>query len=88
MLALSDFFRKRVQKYIIFQYGSFLVSKFETFLKYKLLYSFKSPKSHQWYWVWVEVYMHNYLKANEGTFTGTLIRFYDLFTTKHYFILL
>lgn len=30
-----------------------------SFLKYKLLYSFKSPKSHQWYWVWVEVYMHN-----------------------------
>ena len=27
-----------------------------SFLKYKLLYSFKSPKSHQWYWVWVEVY--------------------------------
>lgn len=27
-----------------------------TFLKYKLLYTFKSPKSHQWYWVWVEVY--------------------------------
>ncbi|MBR1941916.1 MAG: hypothetical protein IJ845_11435 [Bacteroidaceae bacterium] len=26
------------------------------FLKYKLLYTFKSPKSHQWYWVWVEVY--------------------------------
>ena len=27
-----------------------------SFLKYKLLYAFKSPKSHQWYWVWVEVY--------------------------------
>ena len=27
-----------------------------SFLKHKLLYSFKSPKSHQWYWVWVEVY--------------------------------
>lgn len=26
------------------------------FLKYKLLYAFKSPKTHQWYWVWVEVY--------------------------------
>ena len=24
--------------------------------EYKLLYTFKSPKSHQWYWVWVEVY--------------------------------
>ncbi len=22
----------------------------------RLLYTFKSPKSHQWYWVWVEVY--------------------------------
>ena len=30
-----------------------------SFLKYKLLYAFKSPKSHQWYWVWVEVYEHN-----------------------------
>lgn len=28
----------------------------EDFLKYKLLYTFKSPKSHQWYWVWGEVY--------------------------------
>lgn len=27
-----------------------------SFLRYKLLYTFKSPKSHQWYWVWVEVY--------------------------------
>jgi len=26
------------------------------FLRYKLLYAFKSTKSHQWYWVWVEVY--------------------------------
>lgn len=30
------------------------------FLKYKLLYTFKSPKSHQWYWVWVEVYDSNF----------------------------
>ena len=30
-----------------------------SFLKYKLLYTFKSPKSHQWYWVWVEVYERN-----------------------------
>lgn len=30
------------------------------FLKYKLLYAFKSPKSHQWYWVWVEVYQHDF----------------------------
>lgn len=29
------------------------------FLKYKLLYAFKSTKSHQWYWVWVEVYEHD-----------------------------
>lgn len=31
-----------------------------SFLKYKLLYAFKSSKSHQWYWVWVEVYEHNF----------------------------
>lgn len=30
-----------------------------SFLKYKLLYTFRSPKSHQWYWVWVEVYEHD-----------------------------
>ena len=30
----------------------------------------------------------NIYKANAGTFTGTRICFYDLFTTKHYFILL
>jgi hypothetical protein len=29
------------------------------FLLYKYLYSFKSPKSHQTYWVWVEVYEHH-----------------------------
>jgi hypothetical protein len=27
-----------------------------SFLQYKMLYTFRSPKSHQWYWVWVEVY--------------------------------
>lgn len=32
----------------------------DLFLKYKLLYTFKSPKSHQWYWVWVEVYDSNF----------------------------
>lgn len=31
-----------------------------SFFKYKLLYTFKSPKSHQWYWVWVEVYDQNF----------------------------
>lgn len=31
-----------------------------SFLKYKLLYTFKSPKSHQWYWVWVEVYERDF----------------------------
>jgi len=30
----------------------------------------------------------NIYKANAGTFTGTRISFYDLFTTKYYFILL
>lgn len=30
-----------------------------SFLKYKLLYVFKSTKSHQWYWVWIEVYEHD-----------------------------
>jgi len=30
------------------------------FLKHKLLYTFKSSKSHQWYWVWVEVYESNF----------------------------
>lgn len=30
------------------------------FLKYKLWYTFKSPKSHQWYWVWVEVYEQDF----------------------------
>lgn len=32
----------------------------DDFLKYKLLYSFKSPKSRQWYWVWVEVYERDF----------------------------
>lgn len=31
-----------------------------TFLRYKLLYTFRSPKSHQWYWVWVEVCQHDF----------------------------
>ena len=30
------------------------------FLLYKYLYSFKSPKSHQTYWVWIEVYRHHF----------------------------
>lgn len=30
-----------------------------SFLRYRLLYTFKSPKSHQWYWVWVERYDYN-----------------------------
>jgi hypothetical protein len=30
------------------------------FLLYKLLYSFKSNKSHQTYWVWVEVYSQHF----------------------------
>lgn len=43
------------------------------FLKYKLLYAFKSTKSHQWYWVWVEVYKHDvyavkfHLKAHRNS---------------------
>lgn len=28
----------------------------DSFFLYKLLYTFKSPKSNLWYWVWVEVY--------------------------------
>ena len=31
----------------------------DSFLKYKLLYTFKSSRSHQWYWVWVEVYEYD-----------------------------
>ena len=31
-----------------------------TFLRYKLLYSFRSPKTHMWYWVWVEAYEHDF----------------------------
>ena len=30
------------------------------FLMHRLLYSFKSPKTHQTYWVWVEVYKHHF----------------------------
>lgn len=50
-----------------------LTTSSSTFLKYKLLYTFKSPKSHQWYWVWVEVYESNFyavkfhLKANRNS---------------------
>lgn len=29
------------------------------FMRYRLLYSFRSSKSHQWYWVWVEAYEHD-----------------------------
>lgn len=44
-----------------------------SFLEYKLLYAFKSLKSHQWYWVWVEVYKHDiyavkfHLKAHRNS---------------------
>lgn len=31
-----------------------------SFLRYKLLYAFKSTKTHQWYWVWVEVYDNDF----------------------------
>lgn len=37
-----------------------IVATEHSFLKYKLLYTFKSPKSHQWYWVWVEVYERDF----------------------------
>ena len=30
------------------------------FLMHRLLYSFKSPKTHQTYWVWIEVYKHHF----------------------------
>lgn len=30
------------------------------FLKSKILYTFKSPKTYQWYWVWVEEYEHEF----------------------------
>lgn len=49
------------------------VNPITTFLKYKLLYTFKSPKSHQWYWVWVEVYQCDFyavkfhLKAHQDS---------------------
>lgn len=36
------------------------INPVNTFLKYKLLYTFKSSKSHQWYWVWVEVYQRDF----------------------------
>lgn len=46
-----------------------------SFLRYRLLYTFKSPKSHQWYWVWVERYDYNlyavkfHLKAHRDRIT-------------------
>ena len=30
------------------------------FMLFKELYSFKSPKSNQTYWVWIEVYKHHF----------------------------
>jgi hypothetical protein len=45
----------------------------DSFLRNKLLYTFKSSKSHQWYWVWVEVYEHDlyavkfHLKAHRNS---------------------
>lgn len=30
------------------------------FLMHRLLYSFKSPKTHQTYWVWIEVYKQHF----------------------------
>lgn len=48
-------------------------SRENAFLKYKLLYTFKSPKSHQWYWVWVEAYNYHlyavkfHLKAHRNS---------------------
>ena len=30
------------------------------FLLYRLLYSFKSTKTNQTYWVWIEVYKHHF----------------------------
>lgn len=32
----------------------------ETFMTHRLLYSFKSTKTNQTYWVWVEVYKHHF----------------------------
>lgn len=32
----------------------------DSILQYKKLYKFKSPKSHQWYMVWVECYRHHF----------------------------
>jgi hypothetical protein len=37
---------------------NFYSDKSECF-DYKKLYHFKSPKTNQWYWVWVEAYMYN-----------------------------
>ena len=50
----------------VFHYPYRFIQRFDEdslkncFLKYKLLYTFKSTKSHQWYWVWVEVYEHDF----------------------------
>lgn len=44
----------------------FVMNKYEYYknensiLRYKRLYKFKSPKSHQWYMVWVECYQHHF----------------------------
>lgn len=49
-----------------YHYSYHFVQKFEEysnsteFLLYKLLYSFVSTKSHQCYWVWVEVYEQDF----------------------------
>lgn len=48
----------------VYHYSYHFVQKIEesdsSFLKYKLLYTFNSFKSHQWYWVWVEVYDYHF----------------------------
>lgn len=48
-------------------------NKQNSFLRHKLLYTFKSPKTHQCYWVWVEAYEHDmyavkfHLKAHRNS---------------------
>lgn len=47
---------------MIFSYSYKFVQNFNKssgHLKYKRLYTFKSTKSNQWYWVWIECYDHN-----------------------------
>lgn len=47
---------------MIFSYPYRFVQNFNRssgHLKYKRLYTFKSTKSNQWYWVWVEYYDYN-----------------------------